>query len=42
MGQLNEKYENLSKDLKQLGEENLQSCYSPKEIVKLAFEDVTE
>ena len=40
MGQLNTKYERLPKELRELGEKNLQSCYSSNEIVYFALKDI--
>jgi len=42
MGQLGVVFEQLELNLQEVGEENLQSCYSPEEILEAIFKDVQQ
>ncbi len=41
MGQLGKTFEDLNQELKDLGKDNLQDCYSPDEILEIVSEDLS-
>lgn len=42
MGQLNKPYQELEEGLKEIGKENLEACYTPKELLDSIWYNVLE